>query len=53
MTFSVEARGRLMRWGRGYVPTASRDPVFLYNDVLVAIVPERNLNNGQRRSMRA
>lgn len=36
-----------MRWGRGYVPTASRDPVFLYDDVLVGIVPERNLNNRQ------
>ena len=38
---------QIMRWERGYVPTPSRDPVFLYDDVLVGIVPERNLNNGQ------
>src|SRR5437879_5122181 len=37
----------ILRWGRGYVPTPSRDPVYLYGDVLVGIIPERNLNNGQ------
>ena len=36
-----------MRWGRGYVPTPSRNPVYLYDDVVVGIIPERNLNNGQ------
>jgi protein-L-isoaspartate(D-aspartate) O-methyltransferase len=38
---------QIVRWGRGYVPTPSADPVYLYDDVVVAIVPERNLNNGQ------
>jgi protein-L-isoaspartate(D-aspartate) O-methyltransferase len=37
----------ILRWGRGYVATPSRDPVYLYADVLVGIIPERNLNNGQ------
>src|SRR5213080_2205117 len=37
----------ILRWGQGYVPTPSRDPVYLYSDVLVGIIPERNLNNGQ------
>jgi protein-L-isoaspartate O-methyltransferase len=31
----------------GYVPTPSDDPVYLYQDALVGIIPERNLNNGQ------
>ena len=30
----------------GYVPTPDDDPVYLYSDVLVGIVPERGLNNG-------
>jgi protein-L-isoaspartate(D-aspartate) O-methyltransferase len=38
---------RVMRWGHGYVTTPTRNPVFLYDDVVVAVVPERNLNNGQ------
>ena len=38
---------QIVRWGRGYVPTPSRDPVYLYDDVVVAIIPEHNLNNGQ------
>jgi protein-L-isoaspartate(D-aspartate) O-methyltransferase len=29
------------------VPTPSRNPVYIYDDVLIGIVPERNLNNGQ------
>src|SRR5260370_15264768 len=37
----------ILRWGRGYEPTPSRDLVYLYDDVLVGIIPERNLNNGQ------
>lgn len=37
----------ILRWGRGYVPTPSRNLVYLYDDVLVGIIPERNLNNGQ------
>ena len=38
---------QIVRWGRGYVPTPSRNPVYLYDDVIVGIIPERNLNNGQ------
>lgn len=38
---------QIVRWGRGYVPTPSADPVYLYTDDVVAIRPERNLNNGQ------
>src|SRR5215475_11563779 len=37
----------ILRWGRGYQLTPSRDPVYLYQDTLVGIVPERHLNNGQ------
>jgi protein-L-isoaspartate(D-aspartate) O-methyltransferase len=32
---------------RGYVPTPSANPVYIYDDLVVAILPERNLNNGQ------
>lgn len=43
---------QIVRWGfvsnsRGYVTTPSRDPVYIYDDVVVALLPERNLNNGQ------
>ena len=37
----------ILRWDRGYVPTPSRNPVYIYDDVLIGIVPERHLNNGQ------
>src|ERR1700760_1775223 len=37
----------ILLWNRGYVPTPSRNPVYIYDDVLVGIVPERGLNNGQ------
>jgi protein-L-isoaspartate(D-aspartate) O-methyltransferase len=30
----------------GYMPTPDDDPVYLYCDVLIGIVPERGLNNG-------
>jgi protein-L-isoaspartate(D-aspartate) O-methyltransferase len=30
----------------GYVLTPDADPVYLYSDVLIGIVPERGLNNG-------
>jgi hypothetical protein len=29
------------------MPRPSRNPVYLYDDVMVAIIPERHLNNGQ------
>jgi protein-L-isoaspartate(D-aspartate) O-methyltransferase len=38
---------QVVRWGRGYMPTPSRNPVYLYDDVVVGIIPERHLNNGQ------
>ncbi|HLJ21642.1 MAG TPA: methyltransferase domain-containing protein [Stellaceae bacterium] len=38
---------RVLRWGRGYVPTPSDDPVYLLTDDVVAILPERHINNGQ------
>lgn len=37
----------ILRWVRGYVATPSADPVYLYDDVLVGIILERKLNNGQ------
>jgi protein-L-isoaspartate(D-aspartate) O-methyltransferase len=33
--------------GRWYVPTPDADPVYLYTNDLVGIVPERHINNGQ------
>jgi protein-L-isoaspartate(D-aspartate) O-methyltransferase len=38
---------QILRWVRGYVATPTRNPVYLYDDVLVGVIPERNLNNGQ------
>jgi protein-L-isoaspartate(D-aspartate) O-methyltransferase len=38
---------QVFRFNRGYVPTPSDDPVYLYTDDVIAIVPERNINNGQ------
>jgi protein-L-isoaspartate(D-aspartate) O-methyltransferase len=35
------------RWLRDYVSTPDADPIYLYTDDLVALVPERSLNNGQ------
>lgn len=35
-----------IRRSGGYVPTPDADPVYLYTDVLIGIVPERGLNNG-------
>ena len=37
----------ILRWFRDYVPTPDADPVYLYTDDLVGIVPERRINNGQ------
>ena len=37
----------VIRWLRDYVPTPDDDPVYLYTDDLVALVPERRVNNGQ------
>ena len=37
----------VLRWLGQYVPTPDADPVYLYTNDLVGILPERNLNNGQ------
>lgn len=34
-------------WRRDYAPTPDADPVYLYTNDLVALLPERRLNNGQ------
>jgi protein-L-isoaspartate(D-aspartate) O-methyltransferase len=36
----------ILRWP-GYTPTPDADPAWLYADILVGILPERHLNNGQ------
>lgn len=38
---------QVARWGHAYMPTPSRNSVYLYDDVVVALIPERHLNNGQ------
>ncbi len=45
--FLGEGPWQIMRLGTGYAATPEADPLYLYDDVLVAIVPERALNNGQ------
>src|SRR5580704_13244849 len=37
----------ILRWPGGYLTTPDADPAWLYADVLVGIVTERGLNNGQ------
>lgn len=38
----------MLRWWNGnYMPTPDADPVYLYTNDLVALLPERRLNNGQ------
>lgn len=37
----------MLRRSRDYVTTPDADPVYLYTDDLVGIVPERHINNGQ------
>ena len=38
---------QIVRWGGGYRATPDADPVYLYTDDVIGILPERNLNNGQ------
>jgi protein-L-isoaspartate(D-aspartate) O-methyltransferase len=38
---------QILRLPGPYVPTPSADPVYLYTNDLIAIVPERRINNGQ------
>ena len=37
----------ILRWMTQYVPTPDADPVHLYTNDLVGIVPEKRINNGQ------
>jgi protein-L-isoaspartate(D-aspartate) O-methyltransferase len=37
----------ILRWFRDYVTTPDADPVYLYTNDLVGILPERQINNGQ------
>lgn len=37
----------VFRMRKAYVPTPTADPVYLYTDDIVGIVPERHINNGQ------
>ena len=38
---------QIVRWGGGYRTTPDPDPVYLYTDDVIGILPERNLNSGQ------
>jgi len=41
-------RGPWKVWtAAGYIETPSADPVFLYQDILIGLLPERMINNGQ------
>ncbi|MFI4997127.1 MAG: protein-L-isoaspartate O-methyltransferase [Hyphomicrobiales bacterium] len=37
----------ILRWLKDYVLTPDNDPVYLYTDDLIGILPERRINNGQ------
>ncbi|SFB03323.1 protein-L-isoaspartate(D-aspartate) O-methyltransferase [Rhizobium sp. NFR07] len=37
----------IFRMRKAYVPTPNADPVHLYTDEIVGIIPERHINNGQ------
>jgi protein-L-isoaspartate(D-aspartate) O-methyltransferase len=37
----------ILRWPGSYRTTPNADPIYLYADVLVSLVPERAINNGQ------
>ncbi|WP_246679064.1 MULTISPECIES: hypothetical protein [unclassified Mesorhizobium] len=37
----------IFRMRKAYVPTPTADPVYLYTNDIVGIVPERHINNGQ------
>src|ERR1700720_1207658 len=42
----------IVRWGGGYRATPDADPIYLYTDDVIGILPRRNLNNGSPRFMR-
>ncbi|MDI6025954.1 methyltransferase domain-containing protein [Corticibacterium sp. UT-5YL-CI-8] len=37
----------IFRMRKAYVPTPTADPVYVYTDDIIGIVPERHINNGQ------
>src|SRR5690348_15119114 len=37
----------IVRWGGGYRATPDADPIYLYTDDVIGILPKRNLINGQ------
>jgi len=37
----------IVRWGGSYRATPDADPIYLYTDDVIGILPKRNLNNGQ------
>lgn len=37
----------LVSTGAGYLPTPSDDPRYLYQDLVIGLVPEKKINNGQ------
>ena len=45
--FLGEGPWQVLRWYRGYVATPTADPIYLYTDDLIGIIPERKINNGQ------
>jgi len=45
--FSGRGPWQIFRWRMAYRPTPSADPVYLYTDDLVGLIPERRVNNGQ------
>jgi hypothetical protein len=38
---------QIVRWGGDHRTTPDPDPIYLYTDDVIGILPERNLNNGQ------
>ena len=45
--FLGEGPWQIFRWGMAYRATPGADPVYLYTDDVVAIWPEKKINNGQ------
>jgi len=45
--FSGQGPWQIFRWRMAYRPTPTADPVYLYTDDLVGLIPERRVNNGQ------
>ena len=46
-TSSDPAPWHIVRRGGGYRATPDADPIYLYSDDVIGILPKRNLNNGQ------